>query len=128
MSLAADALQPYIVREFTSLAGRSRITMLTDIIVSETAAYDLTFDNVEESITIDFRDPQTVIDALAGDCCRFSFASFQTISPVAAEIAQRDNVAWSLVKVYYAAFYAGHALIRIFGNCVHFSNASIPPS
>jgi hypothetical protein len=114
MSLVADALQPFIVRELASLAGRTQVTTLTDIIIAETAAYDLFFDDAEQSITMDFREPKTVIDAFAADCCRFSFAAFQTISQVSVEIMQRDSVAWSLIKVYYSAFYAGHALIRIF--------------
>lgn len=121
MSLVADALQPYIVREFASLTGRARVTSLTDIIISELSAYDLIFDDSDQSVTMDFRETRAVIGALAGDCCRFSFAAFQTISPVATEIVQRDTVAWSLVKVYYAAFYAGHALIRVFGeSCTFF--------
>jgi hypothetical protein len=120
MSLVADALQPYIVRELASLAGRARIGTLADIIVSETSAYDLLFDDLDRSLTLDFRETRPIIGAFAGDCCRFSFAAFQTISPAAAEIIQRDTVAWSLVKVYYAAFYAGHALIRIFGEACSF--------
>lgn len=120
MSLVADALQPYIVRELASLAGRARVTSLTDIIISESSAYDLIFDDADHSVTMDFREARAVIGALASDCCRFSFAAFQTISPVATEIIQRDTVAWSLVKVYYAAFYAGHALIRIFGEACSF--------
>ncbi len=120
MSLVADALQPYIVRELATLAGRARVTTLADIIVSETSAYDLFFDDLDRSFTLDFMETRAIVGALAGDCCRFSFAAFQTISPVATEIIQRDTVAWSLVKVYYAAFYAGHALIRIFGEACSF--------
>jgi hypothetical protein len=120
MSLVADALQPFIVRELASLAGRTQVTTLADIIISEAAAYDLFFDDAEQSITMDFREPNTVIDAFAADCCRFSFAAFQTISQVSVEIMQRDSVAWSLIKVYYSAFYAGHALIRIFGEACSF--------
>ena len=120
MSLVADALQPYIVRELASLAGRARVTALTDIIVAESSAYDLIFEDTDQSITMDFRETGPLVSALAGDCCRFSFASFQTISTVEAEIMKRDTVAWSLIKVYYAAFYAGHALIRIFGESCSF--------
>ena len=59
--------------------------------------------------------------ALAGDCSRLSSAAFQTMSYVADEIVARDSAAWSFIKLYYAAFYAGHALIRLFGEgCSYF--------
>src|SRR5205807_2194336 len=115
MSLAADALQPYIVREFSSLSGRLHVGTLADVIVSEMAAYDLLFDDADQSITMDFREPTAAVAAYAADCSPFSFAAFQTISQVAAEIMERDSVAWSLIKTYYSAFYAGHALMRVFG-------------
>jgi hypothetical protein len=88
---------------------------LADVITSATIGYDLDFDDADESVIVDFRDSNFLVSALAADCCRFSFASFQTMSLVASEIMQRDSVAWSFVKLYYSAFYAGHALIRIFG-------------
>ncbi|SRR5258708_8072292 len=115
MSLAADALQPFITRELASIAGPTQTATLADVIISRTAAYDLDFDDAKGSITVDFRESNVIVSALAADCCRFSFASFQTVALVASEIMQRDNVAWSLVKLYYSAFYAGHVLIRIFG-------------
>jgi len=120
MSLAADALQPFIVRELASLSGRARGSTLAEVIVSETAAYYLTFDNAAQSLTLDFAEPNYLIEAFAADCCRFSLAAFQTISQVSTEIMQRDSVAWSLIKVYYSAFYAGHALLRIFGEACSF--------
>jgi hypothetical protein len=120
MSLVADALQPFIVREFASLAGRAGITSLSDVIIAETAAYQLQVNNRDQSVSLDFRDSSFLIEAWAADCCRFSFASFQTISQVALEVADRDAVAWSLIKAYYAAFYAGHALIRMFGEACSF--------
>jgi hypothetical protein len=120
MSLSADALQTYMARELSAFAGRAQATTLTDIIISERAAYSLGFDDADQSITLDFREPSAVVDAFAGDCCRLSFAAFQTIAPVSLEIVERDTVAWSLVKIYYAAFYAGQALIRIFGESCSF--------
>lgn len=120
MSLAADALQPYLVKEFVSLSGRAKTATLTDLIVADTIGYNLAFDDNDQSITIDFRDQEPVIDALAGDCCRFSFASFQTVSRLSVETEERDTVAWSLVKAYYAAFYAAHALIRLTGESCSF--------
>jgi hypothetical protein len=102
------------------LAGRTQVMTLADIIIAPTASYQLSFDDVAESSTLDFRDSNLIIAGLAADCCRFSLASFQTVTQVAAGLAERDGGAWSLVKLYYAAFYAGHALIRLFGESCSF--------
>lgn len=126
MSLLADALQPLVVKQLGSLSGRVPSTTLADVIISPTAGYDLLFDNSDDSITLDFRDHRLLVSALAADYCRFSLAAFQSISQVPSEIMERDNVAWSLVKVYYSAFYAGHALIRMFGeSCTFFDRPHI---
>src|SRR5438105_3180411 len=99
MSLLADALQPFLVRELASIAGRMQLMSLADVITSPTAGYDLDFDDADESITMDFRESTFITNALASDCCRFSFASFQTMSLLTSEVMQRDSVAWSLVKL-----------------------------
>jgi hypothetical protein len=75
---------------------------------------------------IDFRDSRLLSVALAADCCRLSGASFQTICLASAEITQRDSLAWGLVKLYYSAFYAGHTLIRLFGEgCSFFDRTHV---
>jgi len=44
MSLAADALQPHIVRGLISLSGRAPLTRLADVITdAPRAGYDLDF-------------------------------------------------------------------------------------
>jgi hypothetical protein len=77
MSLVADALQPFIVKELISLAGRTQALTLADIIISEAAAYDLFFDDSDQSITMDFREPNFVVGAFAYDCCVFRLLRFK---------------------------------------------------
>lgn len=126
MSLLADALQPFIVRELANVAGRMQLMSLPDVITSPTAAFDLSFDETEQSILVEFRDASALAVALAADCCRLSSASFQTMSLAVDEMLNRDNTAWSLVKLYYAAFYAGNALIRLFGeSCSYFDRPHV---
>jgi hypothetical protein len=99
---------------------------LADVITSPTAGYDLTFDDTDQSVAVDFRESNVITAALAADCSRFSSASFQTVSLAATEFLQRDNSAWSLVKLYYLAFYAGHTLIRLFGEgCSYFDRPHV---
>jgi hypothetical protein len=115
MSLIADALQPSIIRELIATSGRPKSITVPDIIISPLSGYTLAFDRGLRSIDIDFGFADTLVDAWAADLGRLSSASFQTISLVSAQVSERDNVAWCLVKLYYAAFYAGHAFMRVFG-------------
>jgi hypothetical protein len=116
MSLLADALQPFLVGGLISLGGQARGPGIPDIITDETKrGYDVDFDESNESILIDFRDQNSVVPAIALDCCRFSSASFQSILKVPTDIIDKTTTPWSLVRLYYSAFYAGHALIRMFG-------------
>src|ERR1700678_2287839 len=115
MSVAADFLAPLVVRDLHGLYGRSSFLSIPDAIISPTAAYDLAFDKASGAIVADFRDPEATAAMMAGDACRLASAAFQTLASVDSELSERDNVAWGLVKLYYGAFYAGNALIRLFG-------------
>jgi hypothetical protein len=120
MALIADAFQPFMRSEFFSVSGRPELSTFTDLITHSKAGFDLDFDVANQSISLDFRDSNVVIDALAGDCCRFSLASFQSIAHINDDILDRDGAAWSMTKLYYSAFYAGHAVIRLLGEACSF--------
>jgi hypothetical protein len=120
MSIIAEALQPHTVSGLLSLGGRAGLGNLSDLLIGQSSSYDLDFDDTEQSISIDFRDSRSVIPALGSDCCRFATAAFQSIAPVSKEIIEKDTLAWSIVKLYYAAFYAGHSIIRILGESCSF--------
>lgn len=119
MSLMVAALQPHMMNGFMSLGGRGA-GGLSELLIDKTKGYDLDFDSLEESISVDFRDNQLIIPALGVDCCRFATAAFQSIVPISEEIVDKDTLAWSMVKLYYAAFYAGHSIIRILGESCSF--------
>ena len=124
MSLAADALQPYVVRGPISLSGRVARMTLSDALTPTKAGYDL--EVVGRAISIDFRQPEFLTRIVAADSCRFVSASFQTLACVTKEIAETNTLPWALIKLYYAAFYAGHALIRLFGeSCSHFNQKQL---
>jgi hypothetical protein len=114
MSLAADALQPIFVRGLFSLRGRVLVANLPDIITSaRKAGFDLDFVN-SEAVRIDFRDPIFVADAIGGDASRFAIAAFVSLSSLS-ELTRVNRFAWEMIKLYYAAFYAGHCILRLAG-------------
>jgi hypothetical protein len=92
------------------------ILNFADVITGDArAAYDLEFDNEDQTIMIDFRDAAAVVPAIASNCCRFSSAALQSMLGVSEGILDKGALPWSLIKLYYAAFYAGHALIGMLG-------------
>jgi len=88
--------------------------------------YDLEFDNPSNSIITDFRDPIPLLAATASDASRFASAAFQSMKNIPDVMTDSDHTAWSLIKAYYAAFYAGHAIIRLTGeSCSYFQNVHV---
>lgn len=114
MPLAAAALQPLIVPQLIGVGTGSESMTLADLVTTKSAGYDLSA-APKKGVKLDFRDSKAVTLALASDCGRFSCAAFQSVANIAQDMEDRDAFAWALVRLYYAAFYAGHALIRTLG-------------
>ncbi len=116
MSLIADALQPQLVRELIALSGRTPSIRLADVITDAPGAgYDLDFEVATGAIQIDFRERQFIAIAIAGDASRFAGACFTSLNSIVAALDAPDTLAWALVRMYYAAFYGGHAILRLLG-------------
>lgn len=114
MPLVAAALQPFIVPQLIGAGTGSESMTLADLVTAGTAGYDLSA-APRRGVTLDFRDSASVTAALASDCARFSCASFQSVATIARDMEDRDAFAWGMLRLYYGAFYAGHALIRTLG-------------
>jgi hypothetical protein len=122
MPLAAAAFQPFIVPQLIGIGTGGETMTLSDLVMVKSAGYALTVTiGQKKRLALDFRESNTISAALASDCGRFSCAAFQSVSNISNELENRDSFAWSFVKLYYAAFYAGHALIRVLGEgCSYF--------
>ncbi len=126
MSLLADALQPLLPSGMLSLSGRMAPISLPDLITRRGAAYDLGVDAPNEAVLLDFRDPRVILEALASDLCRSSSASFQSVAEIAPYVEDKSTLPWALIKLYYAAYYAGHAVIRLLGeSCSYFAPSHV---
>jgi hypothetical protein len=120
MSLIADAFQPLFVKGIFSITRGVGLPSISDSILSPRAAYDLDFDNAQRGVLFDFRAPDFVVTAVASDCCRFSGSAFQTISSISQVTFEKNAMPWELIKLYYAAFYCGHTIIRLLGESCSF--------
>lgn len=63
-------------------------------------------------------DSQNMLRAIAHDFGRMSSASFESICAIPAINEIPRSSAWSLIRCYYAAFFAAHAISRIFGEAL----------
>jgi hypothetical protein len=63
-------------------------------------------------------DPSNLLGYLAFDYEHFSLASYESFSVVALESINCKLVSWSLLKLYYSAFFAAHAIMRCLGAAV----------
>ncbi len=121
MSLLADALQPHITRGLISLGGRPEGFSLPELLIRRGVAYDVNASLENNAVILDFRDPTGILGAVASDLCRLSSASFQSVHEITPEVENKNGMPWAFVKLYYAAFYAGHSIMRLLGeSCSYF--------
>lgn len=62
-----------------------------------------------------FTDRDVVNGCYASDINRFASASFETIQGIHKDQRLPKSLSWPLIRLYYAAFFSAHALIRLHG-------------
>lgn len=127
MPLAADAFQPLLMGGLTALQGRPQGSSLGDLIgKQEKIGFFLDFDNASQRIELDFRDADPVLGSYAFDSNRFASSAFQSIQHASEGADSTEKFAWAIIQLYYAAFYAGHSIIRLLGDsCTYFDRTQI---
>lgn len=125
MSVLIDALQPYMLLRIGDFKGKTPRITIADSATAQTASVVVGYSLAMKSINLTFSSADDFLYAMAADCSRLSSASFETIISVRGN-NDESHAAWSLIKLYYAAFYAANALIRIFGEShSHFDRTHI---
>jgi hypothetical protein len=115
MSLLADAAQPLLVSSVLDVTGPCPPITVQDLIVSPRSSYALAFSAANQNVVLDFRDRSAIADATASDASRLSTAAMQTISTLGDDLLSKDRLPWGLIRLYYAAFYSAHCLLRLLG-------------
>lgn len=62
-----------------------------------------------------FNQPEKLHISLANDCNRFSQAAIESMWCIGKINQLPKSAGWASVQMYYAAFFAAHAILRIFG-------------
>ena len=73
---------------------------------------------------MDFRDPVYLGQKIGGDASRFATAAFMSMHEVESAVEGGSTIAWSLIRLYYAAFYSGHAILRLLGESCSYLEAA----
>lgn len=121
MSVFIDALRPHILPALYEVKGPSGRGLLNAI---ETGAYTPSHATTT-ALTLSFHDPATLAAIYAADAARFASASFETMMVAGAGLDSPLGCGWCMVQLYYSAFYAAHATVRLLGSsCSHFTAAT----
>lgn len=71
---------------------------------------------VENKWRLEAYSSEELYGAFTPDFQRFAFSSFETFSEARLERDQCGSTSWPLLKLYYSAFFAAHAITRATGN------------
>ncbi|WP_434132782.1 hypothetical protein [Enterobacter cloacae] len=116
MSAASDVLRPYYIDGLANMSGVTDTTFKTWIELEPQI-----LDSYDESIkkfTFYIGDKEKLLRSIAFDISRMSIATFESIYYISSEHELPRSTAWPLIRSYYAAFFAAHTILRIFGYAV----------
>lgn len=79
--------------------------------------------NAPPNLSLQCLDTEELKRGISLDAFRFSAHAAQTVCEVENTSAYRKLTSWRVIQVYYAAFFAAHALLRFFGNSFSYLEA-----
>ena len=78
-----------------------------------------------EKVILSISRPDSLKSAFAADCNRMSSAAFESIENITPSENLPRSVAWLIIRSYYSAFFAAHAILRMVGiSCTQFRISS----
>ena len=120
MPVLIDALRPHVIPALYQVLG-PRVNGLT--VAIESGAYTPTA-TPAGGIALNFQDPVDIAAHYAADVGRLASASFETMLVVDRALRNDLGTGWCVVQLYYAAFYAAHAILRMLGCSCSFLSAA----
>jgi hypothetical protein len=121
VSLIIDALQPYISSGVLGTCGAANVSI--DDLLGPKGAFTPSFESVTSSWDLDFREPSKIAAVMASECARHGSATFQSFYDVEHSLASCDHLPWGLIRAYYSAYYAAHAILRALGSSCNYIDA-----
>jgi hypothetical protein len=88
---------------------------LSDSIILPKAAYGITLNESNKQIDTNFYSPEYVRHLIASDCRRLAVSCLQSVNFLWTEDTEKFALPWTLIRLYYSAFYAAHVIVRLLG-------------
>lgn len=125
MSIAVNEIRPFWMPGLNEITGGQDYSLVEWLLKQEYYIYSPVSQN---QFVLDLLSGDLVnnmLQAFAFDCNRMASAAFETMYSIEKNTKIPKSTAWIIIKSYYAAFFAGHAIIRILGtSCSQLSNHS----
>lgn len=114
----ADGIREKWITGINAISAVSAIGLAETLL---TKAYML--EEAIPSTSLLFKIPNQDLDlpqSFAFEAARFSSATFESLLDARPSSTNEKSLGWPLIRTYYAAFFAAHALLRICGESVTF--------
>ncbi|MBC3872017.1 hypothetical protein [Undibacterium flavidum] len=115
MSTFAEVLRPYWMAGINEVSGKSTTSFKAWLSEGKYVFQGVDSNQDLLFVPIDFDELK---NAVAHDINRMAIAAFETIYGIDNPNELTRSTAWSLIRSYYASFFACHAICRIFAICV----------
>jgi hypothetical protein len=112
MSILAELTRPYWLAGMHAVAGRKSRGLAAWI---GDESFQVYTPIAKEAAVLSFTDSSSVVAAFAGDCTRMVSAALESAIDVDPSERLPRSVGWQIIRVYYSAFFAAHAILRMLG-------------
>lgn len=113
MSILADYFRPFWLPRINEVSGNQQQTIVGWLASEQYQIYsDLNADGCDLS----FVDVAPLAAAFAADVSRMGGAAFESIEAIVPSASLPKSVGWLIIRSYYSAFFAAHAVLRMLGH------------
>lgn len=113
MSTVADQLRQFWLSRLNEVTGNPEFGLAEWI---RKGTYQITTNLQPGEFVLDVPNGDLTFQrAIAFDLARMSMAAFESIGDLQQHPLMPKSLGWTIIKTYYSAFFAAHALLRTFG-------------
>lgn len=118
MSNISSAIRPFWVPGLNAISGRLKYNLSDWIIKQE---YQIYTPLKKDECLLEISDKNKLLAAFAFDCNRMAIAAFESMHLISQSKSIPKSTSWLIIQSYYAAFFAAHSILRMFGiSCSQF--------
>lgn len=120
MSIIADLLRPYTIPGLNELTTLPRSTFRGWILNSK---FKVSQKIESKKFVLDVYSHDEMLMPYAYDINRMATAAFETVSLINKNATFPKSMGWTIIQLYYAAYFSAHAIMRHFGvSCSQFDD------